>query len=256
MKILAKVAHALQTVFQDFAEEVNQEVGAVVRRRKFTPTSLAESFILALLANPRANGEDIALMAAACGVDVSPQAVEQRYSQRLCDFFRVLLTKMVGVVVQSDEAFAEILNRFTEVRLLDSSSIQLPDGMKEEFPACGGRGSGGRSVMKVQTELDLRHGQITCIQPEPGKSPDQGSDRQKATLPQGSLRIADLGYFSIAVLKEIQLAMAYFLTRIQYTSKIYVDDQEHSLMEWLNHQERMSWIKWWSLAVSIDLGAD
>lgn len=96
MKILAKVAHALQTVFQDFAEEANQEVGAVVRRRKFTPRSLAESFVLALLANPRANGEDIALMAAACGVDVSPQAVEQRYSQRLCDFFQCCSPRWSG----------------------------------------------------------------------------------------------------------------------------------------------------------------
>jgi hypothetical protein len=237
MKILANVAQALQTVFHDYAEEVNEEVKAVIRRRKFTPASLAESFILALLAKPESNGEDIALMAAACGVSVSPQAVEQRYSQRLCDFFRLLLTKMVGMVIQTDEAVAEILERFTEVRLIDSSSIQLPDCMEEEFPACGGRGSGGRSVMKLQTELDLRGGQITCIQPEPGKSPDQGTERQKATLPQGSLRIADLGYFSIPVLRMIHLARAYFLTRIQHTIKIRVEEKKHSLVEWLNRQE-------------------
>lgn len=237
MKILAKVAHALQTVFHDHTEEANREVRAVIRRRKFTPSSLAKSFILSLLAKPGANGEDIALMAAACGVNVSPQAVEQRYSQSLCDFFRVLLSKMVGTVVQADEAVAEILERFAEVRLLDSSSIQLPDCMEEEFPACGGRGRGGRSVMKLQTELDLRCGQITCIQPEPGRSPDQGSQRQEVTLPQGSLRIADLGYFSIPVLREIQLAKAYFLTRIQHIIKIHVDAKEHSLVEWLNRQE-------------------
>jgi hypothetical protein len=199
--------------------------------------TLSRSFILALLKNPEANGEEIALMAAACGVKVSPQAVEQRYSQRLCDFFRVLLGRLVGTVIQSDEAFAEILERFSEVRLIDSSSIQLPDCMEEEFPACGGRGLGGRSVMKLQTELDLRRGQITCIQPEPGKSPDQGSQRQKVTLPQGSLRIADLGYFSIPVLREIQFAKAYFLTRIQHVTKIYVDAKECCLVEWLNRQD-------------------
>lgn len=237
MKILTKVAHALQTVFCHHAEEVNRETRAVIRRRKFTPASLAESFILALLAKPEANGEDIALMAAACGVNISPQAVEQRYSPRLCDFFRVLLTKMVGMVIQTDEAIAEILERFTEVRLIDSSSIQLPDCMEEEFPACGGRGSGGRSVMKLQTELDLRGGQITCIQPEPGKSPDQGTQRQTVTLPQGSLRIADLGYFSISVLQTIQLAKAYYLTRLQHSIKIHVEQKKHSLVEWLNRQQ-------------------
>ena len=236
MSSISKVAYALQTAFAQSAQQANEETKTVVRIRKFTPLTLAQSFILALLKKPTASGEDVALMAAACGVEVSPQACEQRYGQDLCDFFKALLFKMVQVVVQTDEALAPILERFTEVKLIDSSSIQLPDCQAEVFPACGGKGSGGLAVMKLQTELDLRSGQLTCLQPEPGKSPDQGTDRQQVRPREGSLRIADLGYFSIPVLQMIDSAKAYFLTRIQHVIKIHVEGKKQSLIEWLNSQ--------------------
>lgn len=236
MSMITKVAHALQTEFAQAAEQANEQTQAVVRKRKFTPVTLAQSFILALLKKPAASGEDVALMAAARGVEVSSQACEQRYSPALCNFFKTLLFKMVQIVVQTDEALASLLERFSEVKLIDSSSIQLPDCQAQEFPACGGKGSGGLAVMKLQTELDLRTGQLTCLQPEPGKSPDQGTDRQHVPPREGSLRIADLGYFSIPVLHMIALAKAYFLTRIQHVIKIHIEGKKQSLIEWLNSQ--------------------
>jgi hypothetical protein len=236
MSNISYFAQVLQTTFAQSAEQANEQTHAVVRIRKFNPVTLAQSFILALLKKPSASGEDVALMAASCGVEISPQACEQRYSQALCDFFKTLLFNMVHIVVQADEALASLLERFSEVKLIDSSSIQLPDCHAEEFPACGGKGSGGLAVMKLQTELDLRTGQLTCIQPEPGKSPDQGTNRQQVQPREGSLRIADLGYFSIPVLQMIALAKAYFLTRIQHVIKIHVEEKKQSLIEWLNRQ--------------------
>ncbi len=104
--IIVKVRDALQTTFLKSAEEANQQTAAIKRRRKFTPATLAQTFILALLNNPKASHDDIASVAAASGVNVSPQAIEQRYSPSLTAFFRALFEKMVKQVVASEEVLA------------------------------------------------------------------------------------------------------------------------------------------------------
>ena len=45
MDILTKAANALKSVFLMDAETVNAEAKAVKRRRKFTPATLAQTFI-------------------------------------------------------------------------------------------------------------------------------------------------------------------------------------------------------------------
>jgi len=52
MDILTKAANALKSVFLVDAETVNAEATAVKRRRKFTPATLAQTFILAFLKSP------------------------------------------------------------------------------------------------------------------------------------------------------------------------------------------------------------
>jgi hypothetical protein len=80
--IIVSVREALQCTFLKSAEEANELTAAVKRRRKFTPSKLAQAFILALLLNPKPRHDDIAFVAAASGVDVSPQAIEHVIRRR------------------------------------------------------------------------------------------------------------------------------------------------------------------------------
>jgi len=88
--------------------------------------------------------------------------------------------------------------------------------------------------MKLQTEIDLRRGQLIHLEAVPGSEPDQGCARQNAPPVPGSLRIADLGYFSIPVLQFIQAASAYFLSRLQRSVNTYIDGKKQDLVTWLN----------------------
>jgi len=234
MGILANVSESLQGVFRVCTEEANRVTQVVKRRRKFTPTTLAQAFILALLQNPKANSEEIASIAAACGIDVTQQAVEQRYSPALVEFFKVLFGKMTQMVVASEKSVAPLLARFTEVIAIDGSIITLPDSQESEYQGCGGSYEGGKSALKLQTELNLRNGHLRCVQIEQGRAPDAATDRQHIKQTKGSLRIADLGYFSIPVLKQIDDSDAYYLTRIQHQTRIYVDGDKFDLVTWLN----------------------
>jgi len=232
--IIVSVREALQGTFLKSAEEANELTAAVKRRRNFTPSTLAQAFILALLQNPKARHDDIASVAAASGVDVSPQAIEQRYSSSLAAFFKVLFGKMAQQIVASEVTLAPLLSRFTEVILIDSSVIVLPDSEQSEFRGCGGSYQVNQSAIKLQTEFSLLNGSLRCVQLEQGRATDGATDRQQVVQSKGSLRIADLGYYSIPVFERIDSAGAYYLSRFPHTTMVYVGGIKHNLVQWLN----------------------
>jgi len=86
MQIIARVGDALQQLFCKIAEETAETSKVIVRKRKFTAQSLAQTFVLGFLRNPRATHEELAQAAVEIGVNVTPQAVEQRFTPKLAAF--------------------------------------------------------------------------------------------------------------------------------------------------------------------------
>jgi hypothetical protein len=237
MKIVAKVGLALQELLGQNAQDAADASGVIKRRRKFGSHSLASTFILGFLQKPDASDEELAQMAAQCGAPVTPQAVEQRYSPEMAKFLEELFRAGVQKVVGSDKSLAPILERFTSVVLLDSSTIALPDGMKEEYRGCGGSYGGGEAAMKLQTELDLRSGALVHVEIEPGRSTDNATTRQDARRGPGSLRITDLGYFNLLVFATMMAADEHFLSRLQFGTKVMLrEGEEVDLLPWLARQ--------------------
>jgi hypothetical protein len=236
MEIIAKVGVALQQLLGTIAEKVATATEIIVRQRKFSGLSLARTFVLGFLQNPEASDEALAQMAITCGVDVTPQAIEQRQTPKLVAFFEHLFRQAVQVVIASDKALAEILERFTSVTLLDSTSITVPDSLKEKFPGCGGTYGRGQAGFKLQTELDLRSGASSHIEIEAGNSPDSATTRQQAQRPAGSLRITDLGYFSVSVFSALIAGGAHFLSRLQFRTGILLRNgaKVDEILRWLS----------------------
>ena len=119
MNIVRRIASTVQALVGTWAEEVDQETHVIQRKRKFTASSLAQTFVLGFLANPKASDEDLSKMAAVVGVTVSVQAVEQRHSQRLADFLEALFRKGVVAAVQAHQCVPGILERFKDVLVLE-----------------------------------------------------------------------------------------------------------------------------------------
>jgi hypothetical protein len=238
MEIVTKVGRALQELLGTIAEEVATSTQIIVRERKFSGWSLARTFMLGFLENPEASDEDLAQMAMTCGVEVTPQAIEQRHTPKLVAFFEQLFRRAVQMVVASDKPLAAILERFTSVDILDSTSITVPDSLKDRFPGCGGTYGRGQAAFKLQTELDLRSGALSHMEIEPGNSPDSATSRQKVERPAGSLRITDLGYFSIAVFSAMMAGGAHFLSRLQYGTRVLLRDSTmiDEVLHWLSQQ--------------------
>jgi Transposase DDE domain len=235
--IIAKVGVALQQVFGEIAISAGQASEVIRRRRKFNEQSLLMTFVLGFLQNPSASDEDLAQMAAQCGIQVTPQAIDQRHTPALVKFLEGAFRKVIQIVIGSDKTFAPILERFTSVILLDSSTFSLPDEMVNQFRGCGGSYGSGVAAMKLQTELDLRSGAFSCVQIEEGRSPDGATSRQHARRGEGSLRIADLGYFNLAVFEEMVAEKEHFLSRLQFgTAVLTLEGEEVDLLSWLGKQ--------------------
>lgn len=215
MGMLARASAAVQELFGPLAAAADSDSRVVMRRRKFTPASLARTFVLGFLQNPDASAEELAQVAAQCGAAVTPQAIDQRQTPRLVGFLAELFRRAVRVVVGSDRALAPLLERFPAVTLSDSTVIELPDGQRDRFPGCGGRCGFGQAAVKLQTDLDLRTGGLQ-LEVESGRQTDAATDRQHVRRGPWALRITDLGYFCLAVFAAAVGAGEHFLSRLQF----------------------------------------
>jgi hypothetical protein len=232
MQIVERVAAAVQDVFTSVAQEVGKGCGIIKRQRKFDAATLAQTLVFGFLQNPRAKDEELAQMAAVCGVPVTPQAIEQRFTWPLADFLRQLLEATVKEVVKAPPVLIQLLERFNGVYVHDSSTIALPREMAEQFPGCGGDGSS--AAVKVQTRIELGTGELNYVGLEAGRNPDQGSAIQDAPLPAGSLRLCDLGYFCLPTLALIARLHAYWISRIQSSTTVFAaNGQPLDLRAWL-----------------------
>ncbi len=235
MGIIGTVADAIQRLFGEVAESAAKSSGVIKRQRKFTATSLLQTFTMGFLKKADATDEDLAMVAAEVGVSVSTQAVEQRHTPQLEKFLQEAFQSIARIAVGTSRSLAPILERFTKVAIYDGSTMPLPDGMQERFAGCGGSHGSGKSAMKLQTSLELRSGAVT-VEVEQGRSPDAATPRQHERLGVGSLTIKDLGYFNLDVMAEQAAKGEYYLSRLLFGTKVMVEGEEVDLLRWLPKQ--------------------
>ena len=237
MGIIAKVGTAIQQLLIRIAVVTGAKSQVIKRKRKFTAESLVQTFVLGFLKDPAASDEALAQMAVQCGAEVTPQAIDRRHTPALVSFLEETFREGVKIVVGADKSLAPILERFTNVTVLDGSTITLPDSMAEKFSGCGGSYDASKAAMKLQVELDLRGGAISHVEIEAGRSSDGATCRQHVRRGAGSLRITDLGYFNLLVFAGMMAADEHFLSRLQFGTTVLLQNGEAvDLLPWLAKQ--------------------
>jgi hypothetical protein len=243
---LSRLVACVQSLFGQWSDDVAESTGVIQRQRKFTPRTLAITYILGFLQNPHASDEELAQMAAVVGEAVTPQAIEQRYHERMIDFLQGLFVKAAHAQIASDRALVPLLERFSDVQLLDSTTISLPtdiaERFAEQFVGCGGN-QGGTAALKLQVRLSLKTGCLDAVRVEAGRDCDVKTPLQKDTPKSGSLRIADLGYFDTETFRRIDQAGAYWLSPFRTGTHLYEASAERvelrmdprvDLLDWLH----------------------
>lgn len=81
MNIVSQVCDAIMRTLTTVAESAGRESGLVQRARKLTGDKFAQTLVFGWLKNPQATLEELSQTASALGVQVSPQAIDQRFGQ-------------------------------------------------------------------------------------------------------------------------------------------------------------------------------
>lgn len=150
-------------------------------------------------------------LAPAC--QVSEQAVEGRFNQRAVAFLQAMFRVALQQTIPQPAMVAPLLSAFSAVYLLDSSTVCLPDSLKDEFAGCGG--AGAEAAAKLYLLLDWLRGQVAALQVRDGRKADQNMGQEfLAGTPVGALWIFDLGFWHLAFLAALGQMGSYFLSRL------------------------------------------
>lgn len=142
-----------------------------------------------------------------------------------------VLTDSVAQVIAADPVAIPILQRFTSVRIHDSTTIGLPDALASSYRGCGNHGPSGTAGLKCGVQFDLLTGALCGVDLVDGRACDHALPIQHAPMPAGSLRLADLGFYNLNVLNTLAESGVFWLSRIQTNSRIRLPGQpEQSIL--------------------------
>lgn len=238
MSSLPQVAQAFQAVLHDVPEATTRAVGFCHRRRKLRGAAFVQTLVFGWWQHPAATLEQLRQTAAALGVAISPQGLDQRFGPAAAALLRERLEAATVQVLTADSAAPAVLTRFTAVDLLDSTTIGLPDALATVWRGCGGRtATGTQAALKVTVRLDLVRGGLTGPELNDGRTQDRATTLPHAPLAPGSLRIADQGFAALGVLAAIAAQEAFFLSRLPVQWGILTTAGERlDVVAWLRRQ--------------------
>ncbi len=155
------------------------------------------------------------------GILVSPQALNDRYNKYSVEFMREIFNDMLAKqnqILQKQKSHLQLA--FNRIILNDSTSFVLPKEFREEFKGSGGVASS--SAIKIQLQYELLSGTFMCCDIEGGtKSDFKYLNTMSNHINPGDLKLADLGYFKVDYLKEIQNKKAFYISKLKSNTVVY-----------------------------------
>lgn len=221
MRIVAQVAAAMQAVFGASVDDLARTTRCVRRQRKFSGASLAKTLVLTVLLRPAAKNRDYQATAAKMGIHVTEEAIDHRFTDELVLFLEAILQQAVSQALAAKAVATPLLQKFSDVRIGDSTSLALPDEFAVPFPGCGGSENAGLAAMKIQVLWSLLTGQLLGWQITSGRASDAKSEIAEVLPPARSLSVFDLGYFSLDRFRRVGEADAYWISRLQHGTKVF-----------------------------------
>lgn len=190
--------------------EMAKKSGAIERVRKLDGSALLDTALSD--ENHSFNGISMMLLRRR-ELDVSRQAVHQKYSGKMADFIKAVFEHLLTVGLPEEGI------QGMELYIKDSTKFALPESMAEHFP--GTKGNGIKAGVSVQFEFGVKSGQ-SSIKLTAANENDQGeSNADKETIRPGALYMRDLGYAHMGYMNNIREKGAFFINKLNVKAIIY-----------------------------------
>ena len=233
MSILQQVPDKMQTILETVPDEVAVHTGFVKRKRKLTGSALTQILVFGWLENPEASYQQLTETATTLGLQVSRQALEQRLTPETTEMLKLTLdaalTEMLEVA--SCPQSLPLLQQFTGVYVQDSTWITLPDALHETWKGQPKKNHPHKAALKLHLCFDVLTGGFQHFQLTDGMTADSTALKAADPLPEGSLRLADLAYFSLDELQKLSEAGIYWISRLKANSYLADETGERFSLE-------------------------
>ena len=220
MTTIPQVARAMREILTTTAAEAGRATRFVQRTSPLSGATFSQTLVFGFLGNPQATLEELTQTAATLGVEISPQALDQRFTASAAACLHQVLLTAIARVITAEPVAIPLLERFTAVYVQDSSTIILPEVFAAQWRGCGGStASSASAALKLQARVEMRTGRLD-VQLQEGRASDRAASLP-GPLPAGALRLADLGYWSLEACAALEQHKVFWLSRLQMQTAVY-----------------------------------
>ena len=225
MSILQQVPNKMQTILETVPDEAALNTGCVKRKRKLTGSALTQILVLGWLENPEASYQQLTETAATLGIEVRRQALEQRLTLETTEMLKTTLDAAITEVLEvgSQRQALHLLQPFTGVYVQDSTWLSLPDELHEISKGQPKKNHPNKAGLKLHLRFEVLTGGFQDFQLTDGMTADLTAAKAAHPLPEGSLHLADLAYFSLDEFEKLTENNVYWVSRLKANS--YLADE-------------------------------
>ncbi len=221
MTIIEQVAAAMQDVLTTIAQRLARETTFVQRESKLNGATFVQTLVFTYLADPDASLDELTQTAAALDVDITAAGLTQRFTPVAATFLQRVLAVALQRVLAADPLAIPILEQFAGVYIEDSTIIVLPAALRDLWHGCGNATDQGEAAVKLTLRLDLATGRLAGLSLHDGRVHDSRAAHPVTSLPPESLYLADLGFFRLTRLHQIDAQGGFFLSRLQVQTTVF-----------------------------------
>lgn len=192
MSTVAQIKEILQRVLGPRADELARETHCVRRKRNLDGSDFVQGVVFGYLHQADTTTEDLAQILGRREVNISASGLCQRFTQSAAEFLERVMQELITERIQAEQpAPAELLGRCEAVIVEESSTIKLPDQLKEVWAGCGGGQGQSQAGLKLHVRWDLKQGGLQGPLLTASRHADQRSPLRQEGIAAGVLNITE-----------------------------------------------------------------
>ncbi|MGQ1892075.1 IS4 family transposase [Thermophagus sp. OGC60D27] len=212
--------------------------GFIKRLRKVRPIPLIEAVLFSNEDPSKVSLNDIAMyLNFKFGIKLTRQAIKKRFNKNATIFLKQLLEGLLHSNLE-DKVPSFTQSCFERIIIKDSTCNQLPDHFKSVYPGSGG--SGSKSAVRIQFEYDLKNLKVLELSVSSFNHQDLHNAKETiAEIDKNDLVLRDMGYVSLEVLKLIDAAEAWYISRLKPNMTKICDTATGKLLDFSKIEQYM-----------------
>jgi hypothetical protein len=221
---VTQVVEQYQSILEDEVKEIAWETGAVKREGKLDAATLVQMTIFGFWQDPEIRLSGLAQIGGRREVYVTESAISQRFTPECAKMFLKVMQRLAEVDLESEKVDIPLLKQFSAVIVEDSTSVTLLTELAEIWQGCGGGEKTSEAGVKVFVQWNVLKGKLLGPRLSDARMNDHKTPFDIEELPEGSLYIADLGFFAIERFFRIakgKKEKRYFVSRLQAKTNLY-----------------------------------